>query len=87
MLQTDPNKRLSLAKVLKDEWMRKGTDASSEPTTPTLSNQSNRFTENGSMQWNEHVLQIMKNMSIDMEQAKQVSLPACSCHSNDNNIQ
>lgn len=71
MLQTDPNKRLSLAKVLKDEWMRRGTDTNSEPTTPT---QSNRFTENGSIQWNEHVLQIMKNMSIDIEQAKQVSL-------------
>ena len=74
MLQTDPNKRLSLAKVLKDEWMRRGTDTSSEPTTPTQSSQSNRLTENGSIQWDEHVLQIMKNMTIDTEQAKQVSL-------------
>ena len=75
MLQTDPNKRLSLSKVLKDEWMRKGSpDATSEPTTPTFSNQSNPITENGLIQWNEHVLQVMKTMSIDIEQAKQVSL-------------
>lgn len=73
MLQTDPNKRLSLAKVLKDEWMRKGSNTT-EATTPTHSNQSNHLTENGCIQWNEHVLQIMKNMSIDVEQAKQVSL-------------
>lgn len=75
MLQTDPSKRLSLAKVLKDEWMRKGVSAT-EATTPTYSNHSNQLTDNGVTQWNEHVLQIMKNMSIDIEQAKQVSLPA-----------
>ena len=73
MLQTDPSKRLSLAKVLKDEWMRKGAGNVSEPTTPTHSSQSNRLNENGSILWNEHVLQLMKNMSIDVELAKQVS--------------
>ena len=73
MLQTDPNKRLSLAKVLNDEWMRKGSN-NAEPTTPTPSSQSNRLAENGCMEWNEPVLQIMKNMPIDIEQAKQVSM-------------
>lgn len=74
MLQTDPNRRISLAKVLKDEWMRKGSNNNTEPTTPTLTSQSNQLTENGGIQWNEHVLQIMRNMSIDVEQAKQVSI-------------
>lgn len=79
MLQIDPNKRLSLAKVLRDEWMRKGTNFTNT-TILTHSSQSNRLTDNG---WNEHVLQIMKNMSIDVEQAKQVRLLKCSCHGND----
>lgn len=73
MLQTDPNKRLSLAKVLKDEWMRKGSNKA-ETTIPTPSSQSNRLAENGCIEWNEHVLQIMKTMNLDVEQAKQVSL-------------
>ena len=72
MLQTDPSKRLSLAKVLKDEWMRKGSN-SVEANTLTPASQSNRLVENGSIEWNEHVLQIMKNIPIDVEQAKQVS--------------
>lgn len=86
MLQTDPNKRLSLAKVLKDEWMRKGSTTTTTTTgvithsnqsniTSTHSNQSNRLSDdNGSIQWNEHVLQIMKNMSYNIEETKQVSL-------------
>jgi len=76
MLQTDPSKRLSLVKVLEHQWMKKIGNLPSVATPPAATpsvNQSNPSTsDNNTIQWDEHVLQVMRSMSINTEQAKQV---------------
>jgi len=81
MLQTDPSKRLSLAKVLEHQWMKKSGNlpptSNHSPNLPPAAtstvNVSNPSTsDSNAIQWDEHVLQVMRSMSINTEQAKQV---------------
>ena len=80
MLQTDPSKRLSLAKVLEHQWMKKSGNlppASNHspnhpPAATSTVNVSNQSSDSNTIQWDEHVLQVMRSMSINTEQAKQV---------------
>ena len=70
MLQLDPSKRIPLASVLRHRWMD-GVEVRME--TPAARPQTSSPGEDGSMVWNEEVLQAIKNMNYNVFTCQQVS--------------